>query len=117
MAARQSPRTMAALASVEPRVRSDFVTFCSGVDNLCAQLSLIIMVFADDLYHNLAMAGGKGNYSARARAYRATRPLRVLAMTIAAAGKATNRCYRWYARSYADQITPDRKKASFDHTK
>jgi hypothetical protein len=118
MAARNSPRTMQALANVEPEKRTDFVTFCQGVDNLCAQLSLIILTFADDLFRKLANAGGKGgNYSARAKAWRATRPLRALAAVINSAGKLSNKCYRIYARSYADEIEPDRKKKQFDHTK
>jgi hypothetical protein len=118
MAARNSPRTMQALASVEPNKRSDFITFCQGVDNLCAQLSLIILTFADDLYRRLASAGGRnGGYGSRAKARIATRPLRGLAAVINNSGKLANRAYRIYAKHYADEISPDRKKRQFDHNK
>ena len=111
MAARNSPRTMQALASVEPDKRSDFIMFCQGVDNICAQLSLIIATFADDLYRRLATVGGKnGGYGAKAKARMATRPLRGLAAVINNCGKLANRAYRIYAKHY-------RKKRQFDHTK
>jgi hypothetical protein len=115
MAAPSAPRTITALANIEPAKRSDFAVFAAGVDNIAHQLALVIMGFEDALYPRLAANGG--GYSAKAKARIALAPLRGLATAAQALGPAANRAYRTYQRRYADEINPQRRNKKFDHTR
>jgi hypothetical protein len=112
----QAPKTVVQLANTEPDTRGDLIAFCAGVDNLCGQISLIILGFSDDLYRRLATSGG-GGYTARAKARNAIRPFRALASAVSGCGRLANRCYRHYAKLYAEEIQPAKQRTKFDHTK
>jgi hypothetical protein len=113
--AANAPRNMNSLATMEVKVRSDYATWCQGVDNLCEQLSLIIHAMADDLY--VRLVAGSRDHNVRVRARRATRPLLHLATAIRACGRLAPRAYRIYARQFADEINPQRAQRKFDHQK
>ena len=111
-----APHTMNGLAGMEIAVRSDYATWCAGWDNICEQLSVIASGVEDELYLRLAANAGS-DYTARSKARRATRPLRHLATSARVLGRLGPRCFRIYARHYAEEINPQRGKQKFDHQK
>lgn len=112
-----APRTLAQLQNFEIRTRSDYATYCQGVDNVADALALEVLTTADDMYRRLAASGDGGRYSAKQRAWRATRPLRVSASELRGGGRMALRAFRVYMRMYADMISPAKTRTKFDHKK
>jgi hypothetical protein len=110
------PRTITNLATMRIRRRSDLNNWCKGFRLVADQLSALALSLEAELYQQLIQKHGR-DHEARRMARRATRPLRVLAAAIHAAGMLAPRAYRTYARTYAHEIAPPAtaKGRTFDH--